>query len=125
MDHPFHSSSCECTGNCPNCETSHSGEELFAERWDLSDMQAENLPILYVKSGCPWCHEVIEFMDSNGVSYREVNVSESDAAMKEMQKKSGQTKAPTLDWHGKILADFGVDELVPFLQKQNVKLEDS
>ncbi|RYF41021.1 MAG: glutaredoxin family protein [Cytophagaceae bacterium] len=66
-------------------------------------MQAENLPILYVKSGCPWCHEVIEFMDSNGVSYREVNVSESDAAMKEMQKKSGQTKAPTLDWHGRTL----------------------
>ena len=85
----------------------------------------EDLPILYVKSGCPWCHEVIEFMDKNGVSYREQNVTESAAAMKEMQKKSGQTKAPTLDWHGKILADFGVDELVPFLQKQNVKLEDS
>lgn len=88
-------------------------------------MQAEDLPILYVKSGCPWCHEVVEFMDSNGVSYREQNVSESASAMQEMQKKSGQTKAPTLDWHGKILADFGVDELVPFLQKQNVKLEDS
>ena len=29
------------------------------------------------------------------------------------------------DWHGKILADFGLDELVPFLQQQNVKLEDS
>jgi glutaredoxin len=85
----------------------------------------EDLPILYVKSGCPWCHEVVEFMDKNGVSYREQNVSESATAMNEMQKKSGQTKAPTLDWHGKILADFGVDELVPFLQKQNVKLEDS
>jgi hypothetical protein len=42
-----------------------------------------------------------------------------------MQKKSGQTKAPTLDWHGKILADFGVEELIPFLQAQNVKMEDS
>ncbi|MEO7598446.1 MAG: glutaredoxin family protein [Opitutus sp.] len=88
-------------------------------------MQPEDLPILYVKSGCPWCDEVIEFMDRNGVSYREQNVSESAEVMKEMQKKSGQTKAPTLDWHGKILADFGVDEVVPFLQKQNVKLEDS
>jgi hypothetical protein len=42
-----------------------------------------------------------------------------------MQEKSGQTKAPTLDWHGKILADFDTEELVPFLQEQDVKLEDS
>jgi glutaredoxin len=88
-------------------------------------MEAENLPILYVKTGCPWCDEVIEFMDSNGVSYREMNVTEQPAAMAEMQRKSGQTRAPTLDWNGTILADFGVDELVPFLRKQNVKLEDS
>lgn len=88
-------------------------------------MQANDLPILYVKTGCPWCHEVIEFLDSHGVSYREQNVSEQAGAMEEMQKKSGQTRAPTFDWHGKILADFGVDELVPFLRKQNVKLEDS
>jgi len=88
-------------------------------------MQANDLPILYVKTGCPWCHEVIEFLNSHGVSYREQNVSEQVEAMQEMQKKSGQTRAPTLDWNGKILADFGVDELVPFLRKQNVKLEDS
>jgi glutaredoxin len=83
------------------------------------------LPILYVKSGCPWCHEVIEFLRERGVSYREQNVSKDAAAMQEMQRKSGQTRAPTLDWNGKILADFGVDELVPFLRQQNVKLEDS
>ena len=88
-------------------------------------MQANDLPILYVKTGCPWCHEVIEFLNSHGVGYREQNVSEQVEAMQEMQKKSGQTRAPTLDWNGKILADFGVDELVPFLRKQNVKLEDS
>lgn len=92
---------------------------------DHRGMEAENLPILYVKTSCPWCDEVVEFMDSNGVSYREINVTEEPAAMAEMQRKSGQTRAPTLDWNGTILADFGVDELVPFLQKQNVKLEDS
>jgi len=42
-----------------------------------------------------------------------------------MDRKSGQTKAPVLDWHGKILADFGVDELVPFLHTQGVELEES
>lgn len=85
----------------------------------------KELPILYVKTGCPWCIEAVEFLDSHGVSYRELNVSDDANAREEMQKKSGQTRAPTLDWNGKILADFGVDELVPFLRSQNVKLEDS
>lgn len=99
--------------------------ELSAKGTDHRGMQADDLPVLYIKTGCPWCHEVVEFMDKNGVSYRELNVTEDSSAMAEMQKKSGQTRAPTLDWKGKILADFGVEELVPFLRKQNVKLEDS
>lgn len=86
---------------------------------------AEKLPILYVKPGCPWCHEAIQFLDDHGVSYEQKDVTSDNAARSEMQRKSGQTKAPTLDWRGKILADFGVDELVPFLREQNVKLEDS
>lgn len=85
----------------------------------------EELPILYVKPGCPWCTEVVEFLSANGIGYREQDVVADRAAFAEMQRKSGQTKAPTLDWRGQILADFGVDELVPFLRKQNVKLEDS
>lgn len=91
----------------------------------IATMPADDLPILYVKTGCPWCHEVIEFLNAHGVGYRERNVTQDPSAMREMQQKSGQAKAPTLDWRGTVLADFGVDELVPFLQKQNVKLEDS
>ena len=83
------------------------------------------LPILYVKTGCPWCGEVSEFLSSHGIGYREKNVSQDAGALAEMERLSRQTKAPVLDWHGKILADFGVEELIPFLQTQNVKLEDS
>jgi glutaredoxin 3 len=86
---------------------------------------AEELPILYIKTGCPWCLEVVEFLSEHGIGYREKNVSLDPAAMQEMKRVSGQAKAPVLDWHGKILADFGLDELKPFLQKQNVKFEDS
>jgi len=88
-------------------------------------MAGEDLPILYVKAGCPWCDEAIEFLDGHGVGYRLKEVRGDATAFAEMEKKSGQTKAPTLDWKGDILADFGVDELVPFLRKKNVKLEDS
>jgi len=87
-------------------------------------MPAE-LPILYVKSGCPWCEEVIEFLSNNGVGYREKNVTNDALAFDEMRRISQQSKAPVLDWHGTILADFGVEELKPFLLQKNVKLEDS
>lgn len=88
-------------------------------------MAGDDLPILYIKPGCPWCQEVVQFLREKGVSYREQNVIDDENAMSEMKRKSGQTRAPTLDWRGTILADFGVEELVPFLRKQNVKLEDS
>jgi hypothetical protein len=53
------------------------------------------------------------------------DVTADDSAFTEMRNKSRQSKAPTLDWNGKILADFGTDELVPFLRDRGVKLEDS
>lgn len=40
--------------------------------------------------------------------------------MKEMVALSGQTKAPTMKLGSAVLADFGVDELVPFLAKHGV-----
>ena len=83
------------------------------------------LPLLYVKPGCPWCAEVVGFLSEHGIGYREIDVVKDPAAFVEMQRVSRQTKAPVLDWHGKILADFGVDELKPFLQAQDVAFEDS
>jgi glutaredoxin len=87
--------------------------------------EAKPLPILYTKTGCRWCEDAVRFLDEHGVGYRLKDVTQDAAAFAEMQNKSGQTRAPTLDWHGQILADFGNDELVPFLRKHNVKLEDS
>jgi glutaredoxin len=85
----------------------------------------KELPILYVKKGCPWCTEAVEYLDEHGIGYRLKDVTSDAPAFEEMHRLSGQTKAPTLDWNGRVLADFGTDELVPFLREQNVKLEDS
>lgn len=77
-------------------------------------------PILYVKTGCPWCDEVLEYLDAKGIDYQKVTVSGNPEAMEKMRELSGQSKAPTMDWNGEVLADFGVDELVPFLKEQGV-----
>ena len=75
-------------------------------------------PTLYVKPGCPWCEEVIDYLDAKEIPYEQVVVSGNPQAMQEMIDLSGQSKAPTMNWDGEVLADFGVDELVPFLRKK-------
>ena len=41
-----------------------------------------------------------------------------------MVQISGQTKVPTMDWNGDVLADFGIEELLAFLRARNVKFTD-
>lgn len=86
---------------------------------------SNELPILYVKTGCPWCTEASAFLAEHGIGYREVNVSTDPAAFNAMEQASGQSKAPVLDWHGRILADFGAEELKAFLHAQKIQFEDS
>jgi glutaredoxin len=74
------------------------------------------LPKLYVKTGCPWCEDATAFLDQKKIPYETIVVSGNAAAMNEMIELSGQTKTPTLDWDGEVLADFGVEELEPFLK---------
>jgi glutaredoxin 3 len=100
-------------------------------RSSLSDMpfvtedDATEMPVLYVKPTCPWCAQAVEFLDEHGTPYHRAEITTDQAARAEMERVSGQDKTPTLDWQGEILADFGLDELVPFLRSKNVKLEDS
>ncbi len=72
-------------------------------------------PVLYTKIACPWCAEAREVLARRGIGYDERVVTTDAAAFAEMLRLSGQTKAPVLDWSGEILADFGADELEPFL----------
>ena len=79
-------------------------------------------PIIYVKTGCPWCEEVLEYLDALRIAYQKITVSGNRDAMQAMIDLSGQSKAPTMDWYGEVLADFGVDELVPFLREKGLAL---
>jgi glutaredoxin 3 len=86
----------------------------------LSTERPMNLPILYVKRGCTWCDDVILYLKQQKIEVQTFVVSSDREAMQEMVALSNQSKAPTLDWHGHVLADFGVEELVPFLKKHGV-----
>lgn len=80
-----------------------------------------SLPILYIKTGCPWCVEVVDYLSKKAIEVETVVVSGDREAMQKMIELSGQSKAPTMDWQGEVLADFGVDELIPFLKTKGIE----
>lgn len=66
---------------------------------------------LFVKPGCPWCDEATDWLDRKGVRYEVLDVIRNAEARAEMHRLTGQGKAPCIEVDGKVLADFGADEL--------------
>jgi len=76
--------------------------------------------ITYIKTGCPWCIGLTTFLDEKGIEYEVRNVTENPEFMAEMVEKSGQSKAPTLDIDGEIIADSDKEEIEIYLEKKGV-----
>ena len=72
---------------------------------------------LFVKPGCPWCDEAIEWLTGRGISFQMLDVIRDSKARAEMHELTGQGKAPSIDVDGEILADFGADELEAWWKK--------
>jgi len=73
---------------------------------------------LFIKPGCPWCDDATGWLDDHGITYEVLDVTSDAAARREMLELTGQTKAPSIDVDGKILADFGADELEVWWKQQ-------
>jgi glutaredoxin 3 len=76
---------------------------------------------LYVKGWCPWCITAKRYLDARGYQYEEVDVQHDRDAYREMIELSGQAYTPTLKADGRVLADFGPDELEAFLKKHRIE----
>ena len=81
-------------------------------------MPAPSTVRLFIKPGCPWCDEAIDWLDARRIPYQTLDVTGDPAARAEMLELTGQTKAPSIDVDGEILADFGADELEKWWAKQ-------
>jgi glutaredoxin len=69
---------------------------------------------LFIKPWCGWCHKAMRWFDERGIQYEKLDVIADRKAFDEMVKLSGQTLAPVIDVGGKILADFGPEQLEKF-----------
>lgn len=75
---------------------------------------------VYIKPGCPWCVEVEAYLKKEEFEYNAIDVTGDDAAFEKMREIFGQTSAPSMTIGDLKLADFGVEELVPFLEKHGL-----
>jgi len=76
--------------------------------------------VVYIKTGCPWCTDVTDFLHTNNIPFEERNVFEHPEYFTEMQQKSGQTKAPTFEIDGEVYGDSDVDEIKRVLTEKGV-----
>ncbi len=79
-------------------------------------------PILYIKSGCPWCREALGFFSEQGIEVEVHDVNENASSYQRMIAVSDQTKTPTFEFDDFVVADFDVEEFVEELdQRPDIK----
>ena len=76
---------------------------------------------VYIKPGCPWCVQVEAYLQKEGFEYNAIDVIADDEAFERMRQIFGQTSAPSMTVGDLKLADFGVEELVPFLKAHGLE----
>lgn len=83
-----------------------------------------NIPILYIKPGCPWCSEAQAFFGQNGVEVDVKDVTSNKGALQRMIEISSQSSTPTFEYNDFVVADFSTNELIDELeQRPDIKAE--
>jgi glutaredoxin 3 len=72
---------------------------------------------LFIKPYCGWCHKAMRWLDQNDIDYETIDVISDEAAFEEMIRLSGQELAPVLEVDGRVLADFGPEQLAEFWKR--------
>jgi len=73
---------------------------------------------LFIKSYCGWCHQAMSWLRQRGIAHQVLDVMADEAAREEMWRLSRQTLAPVIEVDGKVLADFGAQELDAWWKRQ-------
>jgi glutaredoxin 3 len=69
---------------------------------------------LFVKPQCGWCHRARRWLEQHDIECEVLDVFSDPDIYDEMVRLSGQELAPVVDVDGRVLADFGPDELGRF-----------
>ena len=67
--------------------------------------------IVYSTPTCPWCAKAKSYLKSKDIEFKDVDVSQDQAAAVEMIEKSGQRGVPVIDIEGDIIIGFDKDNI--------------
>jgi glutaredoxin 3 len=81
-------------------------------------------PTLYVKQGCPWCIDALDYFQAKGLELEVVDVRAEPKRMKELTDISGQSMTPTFKHGDFLVADFDLEEFEAALE-QNPKAKNN
>ena len=80
----------------------------------------ESMLLVYTKTGCPGCRQVLAFLKERKVPFEERECRGDQKNFEELIAKSGQEKTPTLDLDGIILADTDAAAVELWLKERNM-----
>lgn len=89
-------------------------------------LTASDTPVLYRNSHDRRCRDASRFLGEHGIAFLEKNIDDDAEAAAHLSELSSDAKLPVLKWkNGEILSDFSEQQLVDFLHKHDIELEDS
>lgn len=71
---------------------------------------------VYTTPTCSWCTTIKNYLDQQGVRYREVNVAADNSAAEAMLRKSGQQGVPQTEIDGQMVVGFDKSRINQLLE---------
>lgn len=65
---------------------------------------------------CPYCVTLKEFLKEHHIEFEEVDVTQDEAAQKEMIEKSGQMEVPVVEIDGEFITGFDRGKITKLLK---------
>ena len=77
--------------------------------------------LVFTTQTCPWCVRVKEYLRERQVTFREIDVSRSASAARDLVRKTGQTGVPVVEIDGKPIVGFDRGKIDKLLGLENGK----
>lgn len=70
---------------------------------------------VYTTSTCPYCTMVKNFLQQQGVEYKEINVQNDQIAARKLVETTGEMGVPQTEINGKWVLGFNPEQIVTLL----------
>lgn len=72
---------------------------------------------IYTAPSCVWCYKLKEWLDKEGIDYKEVEVTDEPELVQEMMAKIGQRSVPLTTIGDEIIVGFDQGKIKALLNK--------